>query len=151
MNGLRLRLPGAGAFGTLAFSPDGKRLAAACVDHSVRFWELGTNTAPTVLRGHTGVVRGLAFRPDGQSLLSWGEDTALRQWHIPTGRPLEVCRGHNQRVIVAAYSADSQWIVSGSLKVLIGHTYHLSEAAQAHRDLESRATAGKLILVTQNA
>jgi len=44
-----------------------------------------------------------------------------------------------------------QWIVSGSLKVLIGHTYHLSEAAQAHRDLESRATAGKLILVTQNA
>ena len=42
-----------------------------------------------------------------------------------------------------------QWIVSGSLKLLIERTYHLSETAQAHRDLESRATAGKLILITQ--
>ena len=42
-----------------------------------------------------------------------------------------------------------QWIVSGSLKLLIERTYHLSEADKAHRDLESRATAGKLILITQ--
>jgi len=37
-------------------------------------------------------------------------------------------------------------IADGSFHVRIGHTYPLAEAAQAHRDLESRKTTGKLIL-----
>ena len=37
-------------------------------------------------------------------------------------------------------------VVSGALKLRIVRTYSLSEAAQAHRDLESRKTAGKLLL-----
>ena len=39
------------------------------------------------------------------------------------------------------------WVADGSLKLHIGHTYPLAEAAQAHRDLESRATTGKLLLI----
>ncbi|HKW98095.1 MAG TPA: quinone oxidoreductase [Bryobacteraceae bacterium] len=39
-----------------------------------------------------------------------------------------------------------QWVASGKLKLAIVRTYPLAEAAQAHRDLESRATAGKLLL-----
>jgi len=35
----------------------------------------------------------------------------------------------------------------GALKVRIGHTYPLAEAAQAHRDLESRKTTGKILLI----
>ncbi|HEY1011861.1 MAG TPA: quinone oxidoreductase [Herpetosiphonaceae bacterium] len=38
------------------------------------------------------------------------------------------------------------WVLDGSLKLHIGQTYALAEAAQAHRDLESRATTGKLLL-----
>jgi len=39
------------------------------------------------------------------------------------------------------------WIASGKLSVRIHKTYKLSEASQAHRDLESRRTSGKLILI----
>ena len=39
------------------------------------------------------------------------------------------------------------WIASGRLELRIDSTYPLAEAAQAHRDLESRKTAGKLLLV----
>ena len=39
------------------------------------------------------------------------------------------------------------WIASGKLKLQIDRTYRLADAAQAHRDLESRATAGKLLLL----
>jgi NADPH2:quinone reductase len=39
------------------------------------------------------------------------------------------------------------WIASGRIEVRIDRTYPLSEAAQAHRDLESRATSGKLLLL----
>ena len=38
------------------------------------------------------------------------------------------------------------WLESGKLKLRIDHTYSLADAASAHRDLESRKTAGKLIL-----
>jgi NADPH2:quinone reductase len=37
--------------------------------------------------------------------------------------------------------------VSGDLKVRIGGIYPLANAAQAHRDMESRATTGKLLLI----
>ena len=38
-------------------------------------------------------------------------------------------------------------VAQGTLDVRIGHTYPLSEAAQAHRELEGRATTGKLLLL----
>jgi NADPH2:quinone reductase len=38
------------------------------------------------------------------------------------------------------------WVASGALKVRIGHRYKLEDAAQAHRDLEARKTAGKVLL-----
>src|SRR5271157_2263632 len=41
------------------------------------------------------------------------------------------------------------WVASGKLKLRIDRTYPLEEAAAAHRDLESRKTAGKLVLLVQ--
>jgi NADPH2:quinone reductase len=41
------------------------------------------------------------------------------------------------------------WVASGKLKLRIDRTYPLAEAAAAHRDLESRKTAGKLVLLVQ--
>lgn len=43
-----------------------------------------------------------------------------------------------------------QWVASGKLKLAIDRTYPLSQAAQAHRDLESRATAGKILLIPES-
>ena len=39
------------------------------------------------------------------------------------------------------------WVSSGDLKIRVDRAYPLSEAAQAHRDLEGRQTAGKLLLI----
>jgi NADPH2:quinone reductase len=39
------------------------------------------------------------------------------------------------------------WIAAGELKLRLEHTYSLAEAAQAHHDLEARATTGKLLLL----
>jgi NADPH:quinone reductase len=42
-----------------------------------------------------------------------------------------------------------QWIASGKLKLHIHRTYKLADAAQAHKDLQARLTAGKLLLLPQ--
>ncbi len=39
------------------------------------------------------------------------------------------------------------WVKSGELKLRVEHVFPLSEAAEAHRQLESRATTGKLLLI----
>jgi NADPH2:quinone reductase len=39
------------------------------------------------------------------------------------------------------------WIQKGELKLRIGATFPLAEAAQAHRDLEGRKTTGKVLLL----
>jgi NADPH2:quinone reductase len=40
-----------------------------------------------------------------------------------------------------------KWVGSGKLKLMIDKTYPLANAAEAHRDLEGRKTAGKLLLI----
>ncbi len=42
------------------------------------------------------------------------------------------------------------WVADGSLKLRLEHSYALADAAQAHRDLESRKTTGKLLLIPRS-
>jgi NADPH:quinone reductase len=49
--------------------------------------------------------------------------------------------------LVARSSAVFGMAAAGTLKLRIGHTYPLADAAQAHRDLEGRKTTGKLLLI----
>jgi NADPH2:quinone reductase len=39
------------------------------------------------------------------------------------------------------------WIQKGELKIRIGATFPLAEAARAHQDLEGRRTTGKVLLI----
>lgn len=54
-------------------------------------------------------------------------------------RTPELLRAHTGRLF--------DWIRSGDLKVAASHIYPLADAARAHRDMESRATTGKLLLI----
>ena len=52
-----------------------------------------------------------------------------------------------RRDLIQSMTADLLGAVaSGDLEVVIGNTYPLSEAAQAHKDLQERRTTGKLLL-----
>jgi WD40 repeat protein len=64
----------------MAFSRDGRRLALACWDHTVKLWDPETGQDILTLRGHTGRVSSVAFSPDGQRIASAGEDKTVRLW-----------------------------------------------------------------------
>lgn len=69
---------------SLAVSPDGKLLASAGWDHTVRLWPLGRGE-PRVLEGHQQAVNGVAFAPDGRTLITAGYDATLRLWPLAGG------------------------------------------------------------------
>ncbi len=50
---------------SVAFSPDGQRLASASQDQTVKIWNSATGGELLALKGHTGWVRSVAFSPDG--------------------------------------------------------------------------------------
>jgi WD40 repeat protein len=75
----------AGVFG-IAFSPDGRRIATACSDRTVKLWEAETGQDVLTLRDHTAGVTCVAFSPDGYRLVSGSFDRTARIWDA---RPLE--------------------------------------------------------------
>ena len=62
-------------------------------------------------------------------------------------RPMLMTYTSTREELVARSSAVFGMIAEGKLKLRIGHTYPLAEAAQAHRDLEGRKTTGKILLL----
>jgi NADPH:quinone reductase len=61
-------------------------------------------------------------------------------------RPMLAHYVANEEALAERAGRVLRWIDEGVLKLRIQATYPLAQAAQAHRDLESRATTGKLLL-----
>jgi WD40 repeat protein len=80
----------------IAFSPDGRRLATASFDRTIKLWDTATGREVFTLRGHTAGALVLAFSPDGHRLVSGGIDFTARVWDA-TPLPDEVLRAQQAR------------------------------------------------------
>jgi eukaryotic-like serine/threonine-protein kinase len=73
----------------LAWHPDSKRLATACHDRQVRFWDVFAGKELLVMAGHGEEVHNLAIHPDGELLVSSGFEGVMF-WDLRTGERLFV-------------------------------------------------------------
>ena len=98
----------------VAFSPDGRQLASASRDRTVKLWDVVTGEQLRTLAGHYDAVSTVAFRPDGRQLASASWDDTLKLWDVATGEALRTLAGHTDQVWGVAFRADGRQLASAS-------------------------------------
>ncbi|PMB09006.1 hypothetical protein CEN49_07985 [Fischerella thermalis CCMEE 5273] len=126
-----------GGIMSVAFSPDGKLLAAGDSNGEIHLWQVADGKQLLILRGHANWVVSLAFSPDSRTLASGSSDCTVKLWDVATGQCLHSLQEHGNEVWSVAFSPEGDKLVSGCddqiirlwsvrtgecLKIFQGHT-----------------------------
>jgi WD40 repeat protein len=111
-------LSGSSAAGlALAFSPDGKRLAAGSRDQSLRLWDVASQQLTTVLQEPGGPgpffrFPIVTFSPNGKVLAGQGQGQPVRLWDVEKGTVQSVLKDTAALVSALTFSADNQMVAA---------------------------------------
>jgi hypothetical protein len=132
----------------VAFSPDGKILAAGCHDETVKLWDISTGKLIRTLTHSStfsvwAIIYTVAISSDGKILASGSQDKTVKLWDISTGKLIKTLT-HSSTVYAVAISPDGRTLASGSsdntvklwdistgklIKTLTGHSFSVRAVA----------------------
>lgn len=130
---------------SVAFSPDGKLLAASDISHEIHIWQVSDGKKLLTCKVDDGWVWSVAFSPDSRILAS-SANRSVNLWDVQTGECLQILPGYTSRIFSLSFSPDNRLLASGSedklvriwdwqtgqlLKTLAGHTDEVRSVAFA--------------------
>ncbi len=119
-----------GRIRAVAFSPDGKLLAACSGEGMVQVWDLPHLRESPPFRAHNGQINALAFSPDSRRLATGGDrDEAVKLWTAATGQELITLERPGENLGQLAFSPDGSQLIACNSQgdVLIWRTPSLAE------------------------
>ncbi|XZN97515.1 MAG: TIR domain-containing protein [Microcoleus sp.] len=131
----------AGGVNSLALSPDGKILASAAKDGTIRLWDtsgypIGEPLDP-LTNGPIIALYAVAFSPDGKTIVSGGADGTIRLWDISGKLISQSFKGHQGNVWSIRFSPDGKTIVSsgedGTIRLWDTNGNRVGQPFKGHR------------------
>jgi WD40 repeat protein len=110
----RSHTPGIWSVWCVAFSLDGKTLAAGLDSREVRLWDVASGWEVARLAGLGGRVRWLGFHPDGRSLVvaGWFPKNVVYAYDLATRTRRHRLSGHGSEVLSGAWRADGRLLIT---------------------------------------
>jgi len=110
----------------VSFSPDGKLIASASFDKSVRVWDGLTGKFLVRLIGHVQSVYQLSWSADSRMVASASKDSTIKLWNLNFSQTKKSSKlmivdlpGHADEVYALDWSHNGQYLVSGSKDMML--------------------------------
>jgi RNA polymerase sigma factor (sigma-70 family) len=97
----------------VAFSPDGRLVAAGDGKGTTFVWEADSGKPVRQVHGEGNYVHALAFSPDGGALVTAVPNGPPGVWDVATGKPLPPLPGRERDVQCLAFAPDGKLLATG--------------------------------------
>jgi WD40 repeat protein len=93
-------------------SPDGKTLATAGYDRTIRLWQLADGKLQRTIDVHKGAIFALAWHPDGKVLASASADETVKLWRVSDGVRLDTLNQPQGEMTSVLFTRDGEYVIA---------------------------------------